>query len=254
MKKTFKSAWAAIIIPLCVIVPVLDFPEAVTAKPAIEISATKQLRRDYRQIYENYYADNYRRAIARRIVRKPSNVRNFQQALDLAERAIARRDRNEGARRIAQALVMLEESHGTEAALDLERSLDGDIVEKTGQRLRDYLPLLASIFPTSRQTYYNGYQNSYERAIANRLIRRPSHVTDPDEAVELGLQALDRGRDNEAAVRFAQAIVMVEEINGSREATNFEQQLNEYLQKECGISLWDDIPLYRRIFSRLENL
>lgn len=253
MKKPFKFFWSAIIIPLSVIIPVLNFPENVTAKTPIEVAATKQLRCEYRQIYENYYRDHYQSAIARRIIRKPSNVRNAQHALELADRAIARRNRNEAASRIAQALVMYEQLHGCEAALDLERSLDGDSVERTGQRLEDYLPLLARIFPTPRRTYYHGYQNNYERAIAHRLIRRPSNVNNPNDAVDLGFRLLDRGRDNEAAVRFAQAVVMVEKIDGSREATNFERELNDYLEEQWGMSLWDSIPLYTRIFPRHQN-
>ncbi|MCL1475797.1 hypothetical protein [Argonema antarcticum] len=255
MQKTVKSTVAAALIPLAVLIAAIS-TEAATATPTVEVAATKQLRRDSQSISENYYRNNYERAISRRIISRPGRVRDAQHAIDLAEQALRRGNRNEAARRIAQALVMVEDMDGTREALDLERSLDDDQVENTGQRLRDRLPLLARIFPSqqfSGNSYEdnsyedNSYEDNYERAIAERTIRRPSRVNDPDEAIHLALKALERGRDNEAAVRFAQALVTIEKMDGTRAALNFERRLNKDVEEVFDLTL-RDLSLFRRIF------
>lgn len=251
MQKTVKSTVAAALIPLAVLSAIANFPPTATATPIVDVAATKQLRRDSRRIFEDYYINNYERAISRGIIRRPGGVRDADQALDLAEQALRRGDRNEAARRIAQALVMVEDMDGTREALDLERSLDADQVENTGQRLRDGLPLLARIFP-SQQFSDNSYEDNYERAIAERIIRKPSRVNDPDEAIDLALKALERGRDNEAAVRFAQALVTIEKMDGTRAALNFERRLNKDVEEEFDLTL-RDLPLFRRIFANRQT-
>ncbi|MCL1467224.1 hypothetical protein [Argonema galeatum] len=256
MQKTVKSTVAAALIPLAVLSAIANFPPAATATPIVEVAATKQLRRDSRRISEDYYINNYERAISRGIIRRPGGVRDAYQALDLAEQALRRGDRNEAARRIAQALVIFEDMNGTGEAVSIERRLDADQVENTGQRLRDRLPLLARIFPSqqfSGNSYEdnsyedNSYEDNYERAIAERTIRRPSRVNDPDEAIHLALKALERGRDNEAAVRFAQALVTIEKMDGTRAALNFERRFNKDMEEELGLTL-RDLSLFRRIF------
>jgi len=246
MQKTVKSTVAAALIPLAVLSAIANFPSAATATPIVGVAATKQLRRDSRRISEDYYINNYERAISRGIIRRPGGVRDADQALDLAEQALRRGDRNEAARRIAQALVMFEDMNGTREAISIERSLDADQVENTGQRLRDRLTLLARIFPP-QQFSDNSYEDNYERAIAERTIRRPSRVNDEEEAIDLAFEALERGRDNEAAVRFAQALVIVEKMNGTRDALNWERRLNNEIKQEWGLTL-RDLSLFRRIF------
>ena len=79
------------------------------------------------------------------------------------------------------------------------------------------------------------------------MIRRPSSVDDEDEAIDLAFEAVERGRDDQAAVRFAQALVMVENMNGTRAALNLERRLNNDIKQEWGLTL-RGLPLFRAIF------
>lgn len=103
------------------------------------------------------YRANYEKAIADRIIARPSLVLDENQAFALADRAMARGDRNEAARRLAQALVIISESkktgQGIAGALAIERSLDTDMKNARGQSLREFLPLFDRIFPADRNPY-----------------------------------------------------------------------------------------------------
>lgn len=98
--------------------------------------------------YNILYKNGYERAIARGIIRRPSRVSSIDRAIDLAYTAMERENHSEAARRIAQALVMIEERHGTRAAVNFDRQLNDEITENYGIGLREYLPLLEIILPS----------------------------------------------------------------------------------------------------------
>ena len=110
--------------------------------------------------------------------------------------------------------------------------------------------MFGRIFPQSSaptQTRTN-YRINYERAIASGLINRPSPVADEQQAVELAYQALDRGDRYEAAIRFAQALVIISEQEGTANALAFEQRLDTYIEEQQNQTLREFFPLFGRIF------
>lgn len=145
MKKTLQPIVTGTLIPLAVLIAGISFPETAMAKP-VNTTATKQVRRCTPQTCTPYRA-NYERAIARGIISRPSGVEDVETAISLADRAMAKGDRNEAARRIAQALVILSETQGNQSALAFERTIDADVKAKKGQPLRTFLPLFGRIFP-----------------------------------------------------------------------------------------------------------
>lgn len=240
MKKLLKSTLVATLIPIVLITTGVNLTSKAIAIPTVQIVTTKQLERGSRRIYENYYRDNYERAINRGIIRRPSRVNNENRALELAYNALERGRRDEAARRFAQALVTIEKKDGTRAAAFFEQRLNRVLRAEWGQTLNN-MPLFNRIFPI-RSSYNTLYKNGYERAIARGIIRRPSRVSDIDRALDLAYLAIDRRNRREAARRIAQALVMIEERNGTRAALNFERQLNANLKKSFGIGLREYLP------------
>lgn len=143
MKLNLKSILVLLAIPIAAI----NFTE-----PAIAQRTSNQIRRCTPSTCTPYRA-NYERAIANRTIARPSLVPDEKQAISLADRAMAKGDRNEAARRLAQALVIISETQGANKALALESALDSDMKQKHGQSLRAFLPLFGQIFPPNQDPY-----------------------------------------------------------------------------------------------------
>lgn len=92
------------------------------------------------------------------------------------------------------------------------------------------------------------YRANYERAIANGIIRRPSPVPDENQAIALADRAVESGNLNEAAIRLAQAIVIISEKQGNSNAVALERSLDSDIRTKKGQSLRQFMPLYGRIF------
>ncbi|HEY9710982.1 MAG TPA: hypothetical protein V6D48_22430, partial [Oculatellaceae cyanobacterium] len=74
------------------------------------------------------------------------------------------------------------------------------------------------------------------------------------EATELAYQAMDQGDRYEAAIRFAQALLLLSEKDGTQEALAFEQRLDSYLLEQQNQTLREFLPLFGRIFPLNSNL
>lgn len=151
MKKSSQLVLTKILIFLAIPLAGINFIDPATAKLTTS-SAIKQIRRCTPTTCTPYRA-NYERAIANRIISRPSLVADENLAISLADRAISRGDRNEAARRLAQALVIISEKQGNAQALSVESALNADVKKKKGQTLRAFLPLFDRIFPTNRDPY-----------------------------------------------------------------------------------------------------
>ena len=241
MDKLLKSTLAATLIPLVLMTTGVNGAAKAIAISTVEIVTSKQIERGSWRIYENYYRDNYERAINRGIIRRPSRVQNENRSLELAYNALERGRREEAALRFAQALVSIEKKDGTRAAAFFEQRLNRVLRAEWGQTLNN-LSLFNRIFP-NRSNYNTLYKNGYEQAIARGIIRRPSRVSDINEALNLAYNAIDRGNRSEAARRIAQALVMIEQRNGTKAALNFDRELNEKIEEDFGIGLRDYLPL-----------
>lgn len=247
MKQAIWSTLTAALVPLLAVG--ISLPKPVTAKPVIQILATKQVGGCTLQTCTSYRI-YYERAIANGVINTPSWVTDEEQAIQLAYQAIEQGDRYEAAIRFAQALVLISESYGQMAALEFEKNLDSTFQEEKGQSLREFLPMFGRIFSqaiSSPQTR-TSYRINYERAIANDLINRPSAVEDEQQAVELAYQAIDQGDRYEAAARFAQALVILSETKGTEEAFAFEQRLDAYIVEQQNQTLREFLPMFGRIF------
>lgn len=252
MKQAIWSTLTAALVPLLAVE--ISLPKPVTAKPVIQILATKQGGSCTLQTCTSYRI-YYERAIAKGVINTPSWVTDEEQAIQLAYQAIEQGDRYEAAIRFAQALVLISESYGQTAALEFEKNLDTTFQEKKGQSLREFLPMFGRIFSqaiSSPQTR-TPYRINYERAIANGVIERPSPVADEQEATELAYQAIDQGDRYEAAIRFAQCLVLISEKDGTQEALAFEQRLDAYFLEQQNQTLREFLPLFGRIFSLNSN-
>jgi len=147
MQRTKVSTLLKTLISIAVAVAIANLPQTATAKPTAE-TFTKQARRCTPKTCTPYRA-NYEKAIAEGIIRRPGTVADESEAIKLADEAVAKGNKNEAARRLAQALVIMSEKtpQGNANATALERSLDADVKAKHGQSLRAYLPLFGRIFP-----------------------------------------------------------------------------------------------------------
>ena len=241
MDKLLKSTLAATLIPLVLMTTGVNGAAKAIAISTVEIVTSKQIERGSWRIYENYYRDNYERAINRGIIRRPSRVQNENRSLELAYNALERGRREEAALRFAQALVSIEKKDGTRAAAFFEQRLNRVLRAEWGQTLNN-LSLFNRIFP-NRSNYNTLYKNGYEQAIARGIIRRPSRVSDINEALNLAYNAIDRGNRSEAARRIAQALVMIEQRNGTKAALNFDRELNEKIEGDFGVLLREYLPL-----------
>ncbi len=253
MKQAICSTVTAAIVPL--LLAGISLSKPVIAKPVLQKLTTKQVGGCTRQTCTSYRI-NYERAIANGIINSPSWVADEEEAIQLGYQAIDRGDRDEAAIRFAQALVLISENYGSTRALEYEQYLDTTIQEKQGQTLREFLPLFGRIFyqeafPPQTRT---PYRTNYERAIANGVIERPSPVADEQEATELAYQAIEKGDRYEAAIRFAQALVLISEKEGTTEALDFEHQLDGYILEQQNQTLRDFLPLFGRIFPLNGNL
>lgn len=94
------------------------------------------------------------------------------------------------------------------------------------------------------------YRANYERAIANGIIRRPSGVPDESTAIKLADEAIAKGNKNEAAVRLAQALVIISENTpqGNANAQALERSLDTDVRARHKQSLRAYLPLFGRIF------
>ncbi|MBZ8179003.1 hypothetical protein [Oscillatoria salina] len=99
------------------------------------------------------YRANYEDAIAQGIIERPSLVADENEAVNLARQALDRDNKEEAARRLAQALVIISEAESQEQALAAERALDAELLEERGQTLRETLPLFGEIFPLIENPY-----------------------------------------------------------------------------------------------------
>ena len=152
MQKTLKLALTRTLVVLAAMIAYGNFTPTATAKAAAVF--TKQARRCTPKTCTPYRA-NYERAIANGVIRRPSTVADESQAIKLADEAIAKGNKNEAARRLAQALVIMSEKtpQGTANATALERSLDDDVRARHGKSLRAYLPLFGRIFPANQSPF-----------------------------------------------------------------------------------------------------
>jgi hypothetical protein len=235
------------LVPVDVFMTGANITQAVMATPVVQVAAAEWENSSTANSYKN----NYERAIARGIINRPSGVEDEYQAIDLANRAIDEGDRYEAAVRFAQALAIIEQKDGAKEASDFERSLDKRIQQLRGQTLRKYLPMYARIFPDNPAPINaTSYRANYEKAIARGIITRPSTVDDEDEAIELARQAIRSGDRDEAAIRFAQALVIVSEKgkNGPFMALAFERRLDAEMLEQRRQTLRGFLPLFGRIF------
>ena len=252
MKQAICSTLTAAIVPL--LAAEISLPKPVTAKPVVQIPATKQVGGCTRQTCTSYRF-NFERAIANGLIDSPSWVADEEEAIQLGYQAIDRGDRYDAAIRFAQALVLISENYGSAKASEYEQYLDSTIQEKQGQTLREFLPVFGRIFyqetfPSQTRT---PYRTNYERAIANGAIDRPSPVVDEQEALELAYQAIERGDRYESAIRFAQALVLISEKDGTQEALAFEQRLDSYFLEQQNQTLREFLPVFGRIFPANSN-
>jgi hypothetical protein len=97
------------------------------------------------------------------------------------------------------------------------------------------------------------YRANYERAIARGIIRRPSGVEDVETAISLADRAMSRGDRNEAAVRLAQALVILSEKQGNSSAVAFERTLDADTKAKRGQTIRAFLPLFGRIFPTNQN-
>ncbi|MCL1467225.1 hypothetical protein [Argonema galeatum] len=155
MKKKLELLATGTLLPLTIAIAGVSLTEVAEAAPTVN-AATNRPRSCTASTCTAYRA-NYERAIATRIISRPSLVADENLAIALADRAMAKGDRNEAARRLAQALVIVSESkkpgQGIAGALAIERSLDADMKKKRGQSLRVFLPLFDRIFPQNKDPY-----------------------------------------------------------------------------------------------------
>jgi tetratricopeptide (TPR) repeat protein len=249
MKKTIQSILTVTLTPVTVLVAGISLTNPVLAKPAAQTPAIKQVERCTLKTCTFYRVD-YERAIANGMIDRPSWVDDEELAIQLAYDAIDQGDRYEATIRFAQALVLMSEKHGSTKALDYEQYVDTKLQREQGQTLREYLPMFGRIFPqqSERPLAHTSYKTNYERAIANGLIDRPSRVYDEQEAIDLGFEAMAQGDRYEAAIRFAQALVLMSEKYDSTTALDFEQNLDSKLWEERGQTLREYLPMFGRIF------
>ena len=257
MKTTIRSILTVTLTPLTVLVAGISIPNPVIAKPAVQIFATKQVERCTPQTC-TFYRASYERAIANRIINRPSSVGDEEVAIQLGYDAIAQGDRYEAAIRFAQALVIISERYDSTTALNYERNLDTKLRQEQGQSLRQYLPMFGRILPQQglgavRPQTRTSYKTNYERAIANGMINRPSSVDDEQRAIELAYQAIDKGDRYEAAIRFAQALVIISERYDSTTALKYERNLDAQFRQEQGQTLRQYLPMFGRIFPQTGN-
>lgn len=94
------------------------------------------------------------------------------------------------------------------------------------------------------------YRLNYERAIARGIIRRPSGVPDESVAIKLADEAIAKGNKNEAALRLAQALVIISEKTpqGNANAIALERSLDQDVRARHKQSLRAYLPLFGRIF------
>lgn len=255
MKKAICSTLSATIVPLTVLAAEINLPKPVAASPAIQTPATKQVRGCTPRTCTSYRI-NYERAIANGVINTPSWVADEEEAIQLAYQAIDRGERYEAAIRFAQALVLISENYNLTKALEFEQYLDNRSQEENGQTLREFLPIFGRIFPQSSSPTQTrtSYRINYERAIASGVINRPSPVADEQQAVELAYQAIEQGDRYEAAVRFAQALVIISEQEGTANASAFERRLDTYIAEQKNQTLREFFPLFERIFPLNSNL
>lgn len=94
------------------------------------------------------------------------------------------------------------------------------------------------------------YRVNYERAITRGIIRRPSGVPDESTAIKLADEAIAKGNKNEAALRLAQALVIMSEKTpqGTANAQALERSLDADVKNRHKQSLRAYLPLFGRIF------
>ena len=97
------------------------------------------------------------------------------------------------------------------------------------------------------------YRANFERAIANGTIRRPERVPGVEQAIALADRAMTGGDRNEAALRLAQALVILSEEQGTESAIAYERTLEADMKAKKGQSLRTALPLFGRIFPQNSN-
>src|SRR4028118_167511 len=97
------------------------------------------------------------------------------------------------------------------------------------------------------------YRAHYEKAISTGIISRPASTVDQYQALRLGDQAFHTGNLNEAALRYAQALVIISETEGHDKAVSFEQGLDTEFQQGWGETLRQSMPLLGKILPMNAN-
>ncbi len=77
---------------------------------------------------------------------------------------------------------------------------------------------------------------------------------DEQEATELAYQAIEKGDRYESAIRFAQALVIISETDGTTNALDFERRLDAYFLEQENQTLREFLPLFERILPLSGNL
>lgn len=249
MNKIISLALTVTLMPLTVLTAGLSLTQSVIAKPSSGTIA-QLVRRCTPQTCTSYRA-SYEKAIGNGIINRPSSVENEDQAIALAYQALNQDNRNQAALRFAQALVIISENYSPTEALAREQKLDIAIKQQYGAGIRECLPLFATIFPSNTASppkTATPYRANYERAIAKKLIQRPSPVNDENQALDLAYEALSRNSRNEAAIRFAQALVIVSEKYSPTEALARERRLDAEMLEQRKKTLRAYLPLFESIF------
>ncbi|HAX76478.1 MAG TPA: hypothetical protein DCY88_11725 [Cyanobacteria bacterium UBA11372] len=97
------------------------------------------------------------------------------------------------------------------------------------------------------------YRANFERAIANGIISRPGRVPGVEQAIALADRAMTGGDRQTAALRLAQALVILSEEQGTESAIAYERTLEADMKAKKGQSLRTALPLFGRIFPQNSN-
>ena len=153
MKRQTPTLLRTLILPLITIATGMGVSVPAQAAPETTLPETTLRKVDCTPAVCSAFRANYEDAIESDIINRPSLVSDAGEALKLANQAIYWDDRDNAARRYAQALVIISENQGTPEALAVERSLDAQFLRQYEQTLREYMPTFAKIMPIAESPY-----------------------------------------------------------------------------------------------------
>ncbi|MEC4985842.1 MAG: hypothetical protein SAK42_17210 [Oscillatoria sp. PMC 1076.18] len=151
MKGATRITLTTTLVSITALIAGFSFAKTATASPILREKSL--IISDCSRSSCTVYRANYENAIAEGIIERPSLVANENEAINLAREALDRDNKEEAARRLAQAFVIISETESPEQALAAERALDAELLEKRGETLREVLPLFGEIFPLIENPY-----------------------------------------------------------------------------------------------------